>query len=115
MTPVRLIDLEPEWVRDGDAPGTRQRDASLTIDTSQGVMFLCPKCFEKNGGPVGTHSVLTWFRGRGVEPERRPGPGRWTVTGTGFEDLTLQPSVDLTAGGRHPDEWHGWISNGVAT
>jgi hypothetical protein len=108
---VRLTELEPEWVAEFN-PATRghRRDESLTIATAQGIIFACPKCFIRNGGLVGTHSILVWFRDRGVPDEADPGPGRWTVSGTGFDDLTLDPSIDMTR--NQPDEWHGWVQNG---
>lgn len=112
---MRLTDLKPEWVRDSDIPGELHRDSELTIDSAQGILFLDPVEFAKNGGPVGTSSVLAWFRGRGVPDGKDPGPGRWTVSGTGFEDLTLNPSIDLTCGGKHPGRWHGWVKNGKVT
>lgn len=112
---MRLVDLEPEWCVTGSAAGSIMRDEDLTIATAQGVMFLDPVEFTKNGGPVGTSSVLCWFRDRGVADAELPGPGRWAVSGTGFEDLTLSPSVDLTAGGKHPGRWHGWVQNGEVT
>ena len=104
----RLLDLETEWVlhHDGDL------GRALDIHTAQGVMFLDPVEYQKNGGAVGTSSVLVWFRGRGVPDHAKPGPGRWNVTGTGFTDLTLTPSIDLTCGGKYPGRWHGWLTNG---
>jgi len=79
------------------------------IEDAQGVMFLCPKCYRAKGGPVGTHSVLCWFRNRDVPDAELPGPARWTVSGTGLADLTLAPSVHLL-----PPScgWHGWIQDG---
>lgn len=95
------------------APGSRgfeQDLPSLTIANAQGILFLCPACFKKNGGPVGTESVLCWFRDRGVPPEAEPGPGRWVASGTGFDDLTLSPSVNVDN-----EHWHGWVKNGEVT
>lgn len=66
---------------------------------ADGVLFLCPKCFEANGGEVGTHSVICW-RPR-VPPDVCPRPGRWEFHGTGLGDLTLvagSSSVLLQAG-----------------
>jgi hypothetical protein len=84
-----------------------------TLAEADGVMFLCPKCYAENGGPVGTHSVICWFAGRvpdGVDPK----PGRWTPTGTGLHDLTFVPSAGrscsvLLLGGCG---WHGFVANG---
>lgn len=102
---MRLTDLEPEWRR------YEQRDGHIyhvTVDTiaeAQGIEFLCPKCRD--------HHVVCWSRTRGVPDDARPGPGRWTLEGTGFHDLTLNGdpgarSIDLKGGCR----WHGYITNG---
>ena len=110
---MRLTELEPYWVRLTDNGFQRVE----TIEQAQGILFLCPTCFAKNGGPVGTHAVICWSRSRGVPDHVTPGPGRWMLVGTSFEDLTLDGdpagrarSVDLGAG-----EWHGFITNGEVT
>lgn len=99
-------------------PGRSRREVE-TIAEAQGVQFLCPKCFATNGGARGTHSVVCWSRSRGVAEEESPGPGRWTLEGTGLEDLTLNGdqaggggarSALLTAG----CGWHGFINAGWA-
>lgn len=79
------------------------------LEAAQGIRFLCPACFEANGGPVGTHVVLCWFRDKGVPTEEVPKPGRWAVSGTCFDDLSLSPSVLITSGCR----WHGFVRNGA--
>lgn len=122
---VKLTDLEPEWVYDFnqlthghkravDAHGVVHSAVQeeppkepLNIEQAQGVLFLCPACFAKNGGPIGTESVLCWFRDRGVPDDALPGPGRWTASGTGFDDLSLSPSVNVDH-----EHWHGFITNG---
>jgi hypothetical protein len=113
---VRLTDLEPSFrklvrLRDGRS-GTRE---VKRISEAQGVMFLCPACFVTNRGRVGTHMVLCWSRSRGVPDSEKPGPGRWTLDGTGLHDLTLNGdppgnarSVKLMSG----CAWHGHITNG---
>lgn len=119
MTPIHILQLDPEWVAlIPEKPGYRQRGLPLTFETAQGVMFLCPLCFEKNGGPVGTHAVICWSRSRGVPDDEKPGPGRWKMDGTGFADLTLNAdppstarSVQLSSG----CGWHGFVTNGVVT
>jgi Family of unknown function (DUF6527) len=121
---MRLVDLRPRWVFEFDPANGSMREAhdvntplldddddrdlpTVTAAQAQGVIFLCPACFAKNNGPVGTESVLCWFRGRGVPDNAEPGPGRWAVTGGGFRDLTLTPSVNVQNG-----HWHGFITNG---
>ena len=50
-------------------------------------MFLCPRCFQTNQGPVGTHRVICW---RPHVPQSFfPVPGRWEMEGSGLSDLTL--------------------------
>jgi len=142
MIPLRLVDLEPRFVRyetrdtevdmvEGDPatsdargrPTVRRiepREYSIKVATlaeAQGVRFLCPVCFQENGGPVGTHGVEVAFEGRGVLPHQGSQasggqPSRWHVTGTGFEDLTLTPSIHLAGDGCG---WHGWVTHGLVT
>lgn len=92
------------------SPGHHSR-AVLSLREAQGVMFLCPKCFAANAGPVGTHSVICWFRDRGVPADEPPLPGRWDVSGDSLANLTLSPSVHLTGAGCG---WHGWVRGGDA-
>lgn len=107
---MKLADLEPEWVYDGKPRSYRTSADPADFAKAQGILFLCPRHFEKNGGPIGTHMILIWFAGRGAPDECEPLP-RWTVAaGSTFNDLTLTPSIDLTRG--DPDEWHGFITNG---
>jgi len=124
---MKLTDLNPEWVYDFAESGSRRRAndshcfvvsddtedkdlAAISVTDAQGVLFLCPVCFVKNGGPIGTESVLCWFRDRGVPDAALPGPGRWQASGTSFADLTLSPSVNVDH-----EHWHGWIKNGEVT
>lgn len=85
-----------------------------TAQEADGVMFTCPQCASKvpdtDDGKRSGHVVLCWFVGK-VPPEAAPGPGRWTFTGTGIEDLTLSPSVFLNGAGCG---WHGWVKDGNA-
>ena len=95
---------EHECILDEDALGN-----------ADGLIFLCPKCFQMNGGSVGTHSVICWFEGK-VSDDVGPKPGRWNPVGTGIDDLSFVPgrkshSVALL-GGCH---WHGFVTNGDAT
>lgn len=81
---------------------------------AQGLKFLCPKCFERNNGPVGTHSVIIWSRSRGV-PDHATPTGRWTLDGVSCANLTVNGdppgsarSIQLIGG----CAWHGYITNG---
>jgi hypothetical protein len=58
------------------------------IALADGVMFLCPKCFDDPPiGPIGTHSVICWSPTIGQD--HGPKPGRWNLVGTSIDDLTL--------------------------
>lgn len=98
---MKLTELEPKLLR--RVTDEAWEDAP-TVEQADGIMFLCPKCFKENGGPVGTHQVVCWKPH--VPQSTAPTPGRWTMTGTGFADLTLHPSVNVTG------DWHGWIKAG---
>ena len=80
---------------------------------SDGIMFLCPKCFRDNGGAKGTHRVLCW-RPK-VPPEVDPKPGRWEFQGSGIDDLSLvagSSSILLNGPGCQA---HFFISGGAIT
>lgn len=88
---MRFLDLEPKFLRIVDPKTWSWEDESgrdVSIADAQGIMFLCPKCFE--GSPIGVHSIICWFSGRGVSDAEEPGPGRWEPVGTGLADLTLR-------------------------
>jgi hypothetical protein len=123
---MKLTELEPEWVNYAGTHSHRRFSdthshvdygegqdwanppwSSEDIAKAQGIMFLCPTCFKKNNGPVGTESVLCWFKDRGVPDDELPGPGRWQVSGSSFDDLSLSPSVNVDH-----EHWHGWVQNG---
>jgi hypothetical protein len=119
---TKLANLDACFVRiaEMNANGTAKliRTEDVSFAEAQGVMFLCPKCFAQNAGPVGTHSIICWSRSRGVPDTVSPKPGRWTMAGTGLHDLTLNGdppgrarSVLLTGDGC---KWHGHVTNGDA-
>lgn len=113
---MTLRELEPEFVRHETRDGRHYNIDVATIAEAQSVQFLCPVCYQKNQGPVGTHGVMVTFANRGVpdhlgSQSRNGGPSRWTASGTGLDDLTLTPSIDLTPG----CTWHGFITGGQVT
>lgn len=103
---MRLTELEPRFMLSIDEIRSQYID-DLTV--AHGVDFLCPVCFRANSGPVGTHHVHCWFRDRGVLATIEP-VARWAVSGTGYADLTLSPSILLPS----PEgcKWHGFVTNG---
>jgi len=101
---VKLTDLEASFVLwDGSDIGGYMEVPD--IKGADGVTFFCPHGGEK------ACSILLWDHS--VPPFVTPGPGRWTMTGTGINDLTLSPSVDMSAG-PCACKWHGWVKNGDA-
>lgn len=130
---MKITDLDARFVGGYHDNGYR---TVPTIDGAQGVLFQCPKCGEglKHGGGEedgtfrhwieGDHYVLCWFRNPRNAPTVPdnifPGPGRWTASGDGLENLTLSPSVDCTPkkpidpNDFKPCMWHGWVENGDA-
>jgi hypothetical protein len=103
---MRLIELDPHFlVRRPSTEDGYQHVLERTdnVAVADGIRFLCPRCYEKNGGAAGTHQIRVPFAGRGL------GQMGWHVAGTSFSDLTLTPSIAL------PGErcgFHGFITNG---
>lgn len=108
--------LEQQFAEGRGAPAEFLRHVG-NVQEAQGIVFLCPACFTRNGGAVGTHAIEVSFDGKGVKDHqgshnRQGKPSRWTVSGSTYEDLTLRPSIlidpcEPTCGG-----WHGFITNG---
>jgi hypothetical protein len=111
---VRLSELKPKFIK---RMGGSYQDHAILISEADGIFFLCPVCFKANNGAVGTHGIICWQPR--VPAEITPGPGRWLLTGTSFEDLTLvgkaQSSVNLDFGppGVHRCRAHFSIVNGA--
>jgi hypothetical protein len=83
--PRSLIELEATFLKIEDED--RWQTEGVDMGSADGVMFLCPTCFEANGGAVGTHQVVCWRPH--VSQEHTPRPGRWEFEGSGMHDLTL--------------------------
>lgn len=114
LPPVyRLRELEGELVR----ITKRKKGQPVSYETvkelrkAHGVRYLCPVCFWKNGGPVGTHWCLHWFTKAKLPDDATPGPGRWNVQGHDIDDITFVApgsfSVNMVG------HWHGWIESGT--
>lgn len=99
---MRFADLEPLFQPEG-----------TPITTRDSLIFLCPKCFVKNGGPVGTHCirVVNHQAKCGAEPS-------WIFRGTSVEDFTLdwapgsggRSSVQILGGCEaHFNIWNGEV------
>ena len=104
---MRFAELEPRYLRIEEKiePWTRRKEDGAneqvvgprryycpvtTIAEADGVKFLCPKCFQANGGVEGSHIVICW-RPK-VAKDVTPGPGRCELVGTSFEDMSLVSS-----------------------
>lgn len=104
---MKLSELNPVFLKILDEKNWQWEGVSKA--EADGIMFLCPKCFEAHRGPVGTESVICW---RPHVPQTiNPVPGRWEMDGTGFDDLTLcaGSSSVLLMGGCNA---HFFIRNG---
>jgi hypothetical protein len=83
--PRTLRELEASFIKLITPEGWQLVD---TIGEADGVIFLCPKCFEDSPvGAEGTHSVICWSPKIGQE--HAPRPGRWNLVGTSLDDLEL--------------------------
>lgn len=120
-TEVDLIIGDSETWRERGCPSEKRvepRDWKVPVSSlaeAQCVMFVCPKCSTESGRVEGNHYVEVTFDSRGVLPNqgvknKKGEDVRWSVSGTGFNDLTVQPSILIEGG----CEWHGYITNGDA-
>lgn len=108
---MRLIDLEPSFLKYlGDGSSQYIDD----LNSADGLIFLCPKCLNTNNGKIGTHSIICWFLGK-VPEDVAPKPGRWTPSGTCYEDLSFvppnSPSILLT--NENGCKGHWMLENGI--
>lgn len=126
MKILRLIDLDPEWLTKYDpSRGSWWRTDDSSV--AQGILFACPSCAASRPDLVGVHSVVVFFSNCGiqVDPSRSLTKHLWSVSpppssgALRFENLTLSPSIDLTKDAegnpKYPNEWHGFIQNGLIT
>ena len=94
---MRITDLEPQFLMNIDGKSWQHVG---DINDADGILFVCPKCLAESGERPGVHSILCWTPK--VPQELSPGPGRWHLLGTGYNDLSLKgvsnDSVLLTGG-----------------
>jgi hypothetical protein len=105
--------MQLKYIQWGGFPTTVWRTVESFAEADR-VSFLCPACYEKNGGKIGTHRVAVDFEGRSTPDEAcvhnsEGQPVRWTASGTCIEDLTLSPSIAIIGG----CAWHGLVENGA--
>lgn len=103
MRAVKLADLEPRLLT--------KNGKTESVADAVAIDFLCPGCFAKNGGPVGTHHLRVHFAGRDGVPAGR---NTWQVSGSTVHDITLQPSI-VSEAGQGCVGWHGFVRNGDAS
>lgn len=106
---MTLKELEAQFITYSKNAEGREVDTNVeSISEAQGIIFLCPLCFAKNNGNVGTHSVSVSFANRNV-PDDLGSHSRWTIMGgSGLDDLQLSPSISLDTSNC---KWHGFIGN----
>ena len=125
---MRLSQLEARFVRYETRPHPSQAagwtsEYLVKVDSlaeAQGIKMMCPACFIRNSGPIGTHWIEVSFAGKGVKDhqgsrDREGKPSRWDVSGAGYEDLTLRPSILIDQAKPACDGWHGFVTNGDAS
>ena len=103
---MKLAELDPLFLKMID---NRMWATDAKIENCDGIEFLCPLCFKNNGGKVGTHMIICWKPS--VPQHIYPAPGRWSIKGSGLEDLSLvagSSSVFLQSGCKA----HFFVENG---
>ena len=106
---MKLTELQPAFIVQGDDGAFRPVQS---LPEADGIMFLCPQCYRAKGSAIGVHRVICWQPG--VPPHIAPGPGRWQLQGSGFDDLSLvanSSSVQLHGG----CEAHFFVTGGAVS
>ena len=128
---MKLLELIPQFIRYETRPPEPEsgRDPNDRIHYlihveslagAQGIQFLCPVCFIKNSGPIGTHAIEVSFADKGVVDDegshnREGKPSRWNASGSHYNDLSTQPSILIDPALPACAGWHGYITNGEVT
>lgn len=124
---ARLADawFEAEFIGRIAANGKSYWRQGSTIEGAQGLVMYCPCAYRDDNR---AHGLIIPFANprnapacpsgfgpiaRKEKPEDPDVHPRWTMSGEGFDNLTLTPSVDV--GGKGSSCWHGFITNGEVT
>ncbi len=99
---VRLVDLNPGWLSHGGEGYTNAAGEPIPERERIGVTCDCP-C----GGVCGQRPA--WLFTNPVDGGPALEGTTWTRTGTTFETLSLDPSLQRMGG----CSWHGHLKNGV--
>lgn len=100
----------------GNATEKSYQRQGASIDGAQGLFLWCPCAYPNDKR---AHGLIIPFTNPRNAPELPPEHGpkvpdsdfhpRWVMSGTGLDDLTLMPSVNV---GPPCSCWHGFINNG---
>lgn len=88
---MRLTELDPSFItlsrnEPGEPNGSFWHRGDIA--TCDGLWLCCPKCYLTKGNSlIGVHGIICWKPQ--VPQTIRPTPGRWSMQGTGLDDLTL--------------------------
>jgi hypothetical protein len=93
---MKLTDFNPRWV-----------SWSSCANQRLGMTFDCPHCRTQRIGVAFHHKGRELVEDQAIHAQN-PDVKIWDMTGDGFEDMTLSPSIDTSAFGH----WHGFITNG---
>jgi hypothetical protein len=74
---LKFSELHPQFVQLNDVNKKYDKGWFVvdTLEQADGIIFLCPKCLQHDGSPIGTHSIVCWRPH--VPMHITPGPGRW--------------------------------------
>lgn len=104
---MKLTELHPKWISlGGHVPGTPEL-------RQIGMLFDCPlhgeKCEKYPRIPVYFANPPS---GDAMLPQRNADDHRWQLSGTGFDNMTLRPSIVYPHPKFGPQHWHGFVTNG---
>lgn len=93
---MKLSDLDPHWYALEEG-GPRV-----------GLTFLCPHCRIQRIGVTFHHRGREAIEDAYIHARASAGELIWTEDGEDFNNLSLTPSVDVSAAGH----WHGFVTGG---